>query len=208
MLLKMKDSPHTRLAVLGTVSDLHRQPIAYDLSCLQRIIAEVSPDLLCAEITVKDWEREDLTEASVEVREALAPVIASTDIVLIPVAPSPQRYSNFAPRSGWRRGIVEAFDRLLRWGQLRAGTAHNINGPWFGVFCHTVCWLTEHLWNSQERSAWEEQNQELAANVVQALERDPGRRVLLAVQCQRLHQLIPLLHMHRDQFTLVSYPEL
>lgn len=208
MLLAMEDSPRTRLAVLGTMSDLHRHPVAYDLRCLQNIVADASPDLLCAEITLNDWEREDLTQASVEVREALAAIIASTDIVLIPVAPNRQRYSNFAPRSGWRQGIVAAFDRLLRWGQLRAGTAHSINGPWFGAFCHTVCWLTERLWNSQDRIGWDEQNRELVANVVRALARDPGRRVLLAVQCQRLHQLIPLLQTHRDQLTLVSYQEL
>ena len=204
----MEASPHTRIAVLGTMSELHRQPIAYDLSCLQSMVAEISPDLLCAEITVRDWEHEDLTLASVEVREALASVIASTDIVLIPIAPSRDRYDSFAPRSGWRRNIVGSFDRFLRWGQRRAGSAPNVNGPWFGAFCHTVCWLTERLWNAQDRSAWEVQNRELVTNVVRALERDPGRRVLLAVQCQRLHQLIPLLHMYRDQFTLVSYDEL
>lgn len=206
--MKMDASPPTRIAILGTMSDLHRQPIAYDLNCLKKIVAEAAPDLLCAEITVEDWEHTDFARASVEVREALAPVIASTDIVLIPVAPSRHRYDSFAPESGWRRSWTAAFDRLLRWGQRRAGSARNVNGPWFGAFCHTVCWLTERLWNSRDRAGWEEQNRELVANVVRALERDPGRRVLLAVQCQRLHHLIPLLHTHRDQFALVSYQEL
>jgi hypothetical protein len=205
----MNVSPHnTRLAVLGTMSDLHREPIAYDLNCLQKIIAEVSPDLLCAEITLADWERADLSQASLEIREALAPIIAATDIVLIPVAASPRHFGSFLPESGWRRRLIKALDRLLRWGQLRAATPENINGPWFGAFCHSMCWLTERFWTAQDRAAWDAENRELVENVARAIERDRGRRVLLVVQCQRLHQLITRLHSRPDQFTLVSYRNL
>lgn len=204
----MNASPQTRLAILGTMSDLHRQPISYDLNCLQQIIADVSPDLLCAEITMQDWEQEDFSKAALEVREALAPVIASTDIVLIPVAPSPEQYTDFAPHAGWRRNLVRAFDRLLRWGQIQADDARTVNGPWFGAFCHTVCLMTESLWNARDRATWERQNQELAENTVRAVQRDKGRRILVAVQCQRLHRLTPLLNAHHDLFQIVPYQNL
>jgi hypothetical protein len=202
------NSPLTRLAILGTMSDLHRQPISYDLNCLQKLVADLSPDLLCAEITQEAWERTDLTQASLEVREALAPVIASTDIVLIPVAPSPKQYVDFTPDSGWRRRIVHTFDRLLRWGQIQADDVKSINGFAFGAFCHTVCLLTEMFWTTKDRAAWEEQNRELAENIVHAVQRDRGRRVLVAVQCQRLHRLIPLLQAHNNRFQIVSYQDL
>lgn len=208
MLLKMNHSSRSRLAVLGTMSDLHREPIAYDLNRLQNVVSEVSPDLLCAEITLPDWEREDLSQASLEVRESLAPLVAATDIVLIPVAPSPRHYISFGPEAGWRRRLVRAFDRVLRWGQLRAATPEHINGLGFGTFCHSVCWLAERLWTARERAAWDAENRELVENVARAVERDRGRRVLLVVQCQRLHQLTALLHAHRDQFALVSYQNL
>lgn len=204
----MNSSPQTRLAILGTISYLHRQPISYDLNCLQKIVANVSPDLLCAEITIQDWEEDDFSKARLEVREALAPAIASTDIVLIPVAPSPEQYTDFTPDSGWRRRLVQAFDQLLRWGQSQADDARAINGPWFGAFCHTVCWLTESLWSASDRAAWERQNQQLVENIVRAVKRDSGRRVLVAVQCQRLHRLIPLLNVHSDLFKIVSYQNL
>jgi hypothetical protein len=198
----------TRLAILGTMSDLHTQPISYDLNCLQKVVADLSPDLLCAEITQEAWERTDLTQASLEVREALAPVIASTDIVLIPVAPSPKQYVNFTPDSGWRRRIVRTFDRLLRWGQIQANDVKSINGFGFGTFCHTVCMLTEMFWTKNDRAAWEKQNRELAENIVRAVQRDRGRRVLVAVQCQRLHRLIPLLQTYNNLFQIVSYQDL
>lgn len=190
------------------MSDLHRQPIRYDLNCLQKVVAEISPDLLCAEITMEAWERDDFSKASLEVREALAPVIASTDIVLVPVAPTPERYGDFTPGSGWRRRLVRAFDRLLRWGQIRAEDVRTVNGPWFGAFCHTVCWLTESLWTAQDRAKWEKQNQELAENIIRAVQRDRGRRVLVAVQCQRLHRLFPLLRAHSDLVNIVAYQNL
>ena len=190
------------------MSDLHRQPISYDLDCLQKIIAEVSPDLLCAEITMEDWEQEDFSRAALEVREALAPVIASTDIVLIPVAPSQEQYTDFAPDSGWRGRLVRTFDRLLRWGQIQADDVQSVNGMWFEVFCHTLCWFTETLWNEKDRAAWDKQNEDMAANIVHTVQRDSGRRVLVVVQCQRLHRLIPFLRTHDDLFELVPYQDL
>ncbi len=77
------NASQTRLAILGTMSDLHRQPISYDLNCLQKVVADLAPDLLCAEITQEAWESADFSQTSLEVREALAPTIASMDIVLI-----------------------------------------------------------------------------------------------------------------------------
>lgn len=202
------NSPLTRLAILGTMSDLHTQPISYDLNCLQKVVADLSPDLLCAEITKEAWERTDLTQASLEVREALVPLIACTDIVLIPIAPSPKQYVDFTPDSGWRHRIVRTFDRLLRWGQIQANDVKNINGFGFGAFCHTVCMLTEMFWTKKDRAAWEKQNSQLAENIVRAVQRDRGRRVLVAVQCQRLHRLIPLLQAHNNLFQIVSYQDL
>lgn len=70
----MNAAPRTHLAVLGRLSDLRRQPIAYNLAWLHRFVADLAPDLLCAEITRKAWEGDDLSKAAVEVREALAPL--------------------------------------------------------------------------------------------------------------------------------------
>lgn len=204
----MNSSTRTRLAILGTMSDLHQQPISYDLDCLQKIVADVSPDLLCAEITREAWEHNNFSRVPLEVREALAPTIESMDIVLIPVAPTPEQFTDFTPDSGWRRRLVRAFDRLLRWGQVQANDAATINGMWFSAFCHTVCWFAELFWNVKDRAAWERQNKELVENIVRAVQRDSGRRVLVAVQCQRLHRLIPLLHDHDNLFEMVAYQNL
>ncbi len=204
----MNTIPRTRLAILGTLSELHRQPIAYDLNCLRALVADLSPDLLCAEITREAWEDGDLSTAAVEVREALAPVVAATDIVLIPVLPTPTHYADFAPTTGWRRDVVRAFDRTLQWGQREADRPEAVNGALFGAFCHTLCALTEMLWTPEDRALWEAQNRALAENIVQAVRQDRGRRVLVAVQCQRLHRLMPLLHDRNELIEIVDYRKL
>ncbi len=204
----MNTSPRTRLAVLGTLLDLHHQPITFDLNCLRALVADLAPDLLCAEITREAWEGGDLSRAAVEVREALAPVVAATDIVLIPVLPSVQQFADFTPAAGWRQDMVRAFDRTLRWGQREADKAETINGVMFGLFCHTLCALAETMWTAEDRAAWEAQNKALVENIVRAVEQDASHRVLVAVQCQRLHRLVPHLRAHADVFEIVKYQEL
>jgi hypothetical protein len=190
------------------MSDLHDQPVSYDLRNLQKIVIDLAPDLLCAEVTKEAWEGGDLTLASLELRGALAPAVAMTDIVLVPVVPSTVQFADFAPLGGWRQRLIRSFDRLLRWGQGRADNAETINGVWFGLFCHSICELTEMFWSKQDRAAWELQNQVLVENIVRAVWNNKGCRVLVAVQCQRLHRLVPLLEKHSSLFDLVGYQNL
>ena len=204
----MNRTRRTRLALLATISDLHREAVSYDLAALARLALELSPDLLCAEITREMWEGGDLSQTAVEVREALAPVAAATDVVLVPVAPNGDRFADFAPERGWRRGMVRAFDRMLRWGQRWADTPEAINGIWFESFCHPLCLLTEWSWTAEKRAAWEKQNKLIAENIMAAVRRDYGRRVLVAVQCQRIHKLEPLLKQYEDELEIVNYWEL
>jgi hypothetical protein len=118
------------------------------------------------------------------------------------------QFDDFAPQAGWQQRMVRRFDQLLRWGERRAGRPEAVNGPLFGAFCHTVCTFTEALWTTDERAAWAAQNRVIADRVVQAVRRDPGRRVLVAVQCQRLHPLGLLLRARGDLLQIVRYQEL
>jgi hypothetical protein len=204
----MNESNKTRLAILGTLADLHCQALPYDLDCLRQIVIDRSPDLVCAEVTRNIWEAGDLSTAEVEVREALAPVAAMTDIVLVPVAPSQRSYEAFVPTHGWRRQVTRFLRNFLRWGQRKAATPDAIHGFWFSAFCHTICALNEWAWNPQERSNWDRQNQEMVENILGVVHRDPGRRVLVVVQCQRLHRLTPLLRRYRDEIQIVPFREI
>ncbi len=201
----MSHSSRTRLALLATLSDLHDESVSYDLASLRSLVTSLDPDLLCAEITRAMWEGGDLSHAAVEVRKALAPVVAATDVVLVPIAPDNNRYVDFAPERGWRRSAVRAIDRLLQWGQRRADTPEAINGRMFEAFCHPLCYLTEQSWTAEQRQAWREQNDQIVENIIEGVRRDNGRRVLVAVQCQRIHELEPLLKAYADELEIVDY---
>ena len=198
----------TRVALLATMGALHAEPLAYDLNCLQTLVIELSPDLLCAEVTQQEWENRDYAKTGLELRQALEPAVRLTETVLVPVAPSPDRFEDFVAPPGWRQDLVQTFDRWLRWGQRKAGNPQAIHGMLFESFCHTLCLMTEMAWSPEERAAWEHQNKALAEAILDIAHRDPGRRVLVAVQCQRFRKLEPILKGYRDEIELVDYWDL
>lgn len=208
MVANSDTSPKTRLAFLSTIGDLHATPLRYDLACLRTLIAEIAPDLLCAEISRLAWESHNLASVTLEVREALIPVASTSNIVLIPVAPSPEQFSGNLSLPEWRQRLVRTFDQALQWGQRQANGPEGIHSPAFETFCHSVCALTEMIWTTAERAAWKAQNEALAANILRAVRRDPGRRVLAVVQCQRVHTLEPILKRHHDLIEHVPYKDL
>ena len=206
MTVQSDPAPKTRLAFLSTIGDLHATPLQYDLACLRALIVQIAPDLLCAELSRTAWERNNLAGVSLEVREALIPVVMASDIVLIPVTPEQSTDSMLLPE--WRQALVRTFDHMLQWGQRQANGPEGIHSLTFETFCHSVCALTEVSWTAAERDIWQTQNEALAANILKAVYRDPGRRVLAVVQCQRVHTLEPILKRHQNVIELVRYKDL
>jgi len=200
----------TRIAVLGTLAELHREPIRYNLACLTRLVEELNPDLLCAELPREVWESGDTSDAPVEYREALIPLAARTNIVIVPI----QGAAGCAPVTAQngrmarpRRAILRRLDGLLRWFQRRADEPRAIHSGAFGHLCHTICLLEAWVGGPATRHAWDAANRVLLKNVLAAVRRDPGVRVLVTVDCRRWHQLVERLR-HMDEVELVAYWEL
>ena len=198
----------SRVAVLGTLAELHHEPIRYDLKALVRLVKDLQPDLLCAEIHRDHWRNGNLAQLPPEYSETLLPLARRTDIVVVPVA-SDQGCELITPHSGPVRGgrsaLVWWMNWLLRSLQRDAGTPEAINTGFFGYLCDVMCTVTAWLCGEATRRAWQRANQQLYDNVLQAVRRDPGRRVLVTVDCRRRHQLetrlkavteIELVHFH------------
>ena len=179
----------TRISLLSTLADMHTQSIQYNLTALTDILTQVSPDLLYVEVPQYDWELGRLDQAPVEVQRSLLPMAELSRTVVVPVAPDARQFNDFAPRTGWRAGLVRWLDQILRWAQRQANSAEAIHTWSFEGVCHTLCHLSQWSWEADARRAWEEQNQSMLDNILQAIRRDPGRRILVAVQCQRTHWL-------------------
>ena len=197
----------TRISLLSTLADMHTQPIQYNLTALAGILAQVSPDLLYVEVPQLDWELGRLDQAPVEVQRCLLPLAELSRTVVVPVAPDARQFNDFAPRTGWRARLARWLDRVLRWAQRQANSAEAIHAWPFAGVCHTLCHLSQLSWDAEARRAWEEQNQSMLDNILQAIRRDPSRRILVAVQCQRTHWLELRLKKMPD-IELVDYREL
>jgi hypothetical protein len=168
----------TRLALLSTLADMHTQPIQYNLAALAGIVDQVAPDFLCVELPRNDWEIGNLGQAPVEVQRSLLPPAELSDVVVVPVAPDLRQFNDFAPRTGWRAGIAHRLAGVLRRAQRAANNVEAVHALLFQGVCHTLCLLNEASWDADARRAWNEQNQAMLDNILQAARRDPGRRML------------------------------
>lgn len=182
----------SRVAVLGTLGEMHRESSAFDLRTLTEIVRDAEPDLLCGEIHPEDWRAGDLRALPPEYGEALIPLSRRTDIVLVPVA-GPGTVDLVTPRGGRllgpRRLVVSILNAHLRWMQSGKRGVRTLNSGAWGSVCHRLCRLTARLCGPEALRAWDEGNETLFSNVVAAIRRDPGRRVLVTVDCRRRHRL-------------------
>ena len=200
----------TRVAVLGTLAELHRESIRYNLARLTDLVEELNPDLLFAELQREVWEAGEVSDAPIEYREALIPLAARTNIVIVPIQGAAGCESVMARNEGIarpRRAILRWLDGLLRWFQLRADGPRTIHSGSFGHLCHTICLLEAWVGGPAARHAWDAANRTLLENVLGAVRRDPGVRVLVTVDCRRWHQLAERLR-HVEEVELVAYWEL
>jgi hypothetical protein len=200
----------TPIAVLGTLADLHREPIRYNLACLTQLVEQVNPDLLCAEVRQEAWEQGAWDTLPIEYREALIPLTAYTNIVIVPIQ-GPAECSLCTPQAGpWlglRRSVARHLDGLLRWLQRQASGPDAINSGAFGHLCHTICLLEAWNGGAAVRQAWQAANRALLENIVTTVRRDPGVRVLVTVDCRRRHQLVAWLK-RVDEVALVDVKKL
>lgn len=197
----------SRVAILGTLADLHTEPIRYNLTTLTRLVGELGPDLLCAELRRDHWERGDWSQAPVEYREALIPLAQRTHIVIVPIQDgegcklvTPLEGSLLGPR----QAIIRGLDGLLRGLQRLVDGPQGVNSGIFGHVCDMICALEACVCGAATRRAWDAANRELLENVLWAVRRDPGVRVLVTVDCRRRHRLVEWLR-RSDEVELVDF---
>ena len=196
----------TRIALLGTLSQLHLQPIRYDLAALARIVAEIQPDLLGVEVDRDEFERADLEHSPIEVRETLVPLARKSDMVVVPVgAPSPEELR--PPHPGVRAALIRVLDATLQQVQMTANNARSVNSASVSHACGLICHLEEYACGEGGRQAWKIANSRILGHIGEIARRDPGTRILVAVQCRRKHWLEPRLRKLPD-VDLVNYWEL
>lgn len=209
MTTETKPGSKSRMAVIGMLADLHELPAHYDVKALGKLVKDLHPDLLCAEIHLEDWRAGDLSSAPVVYRAALVPQARKADIVIIPIGVSNGESGPAAKArrlSGWRSSLTQFLNRLQRWLERLAGGPAGMNSDVFDAICDGMCAFHFRLSGLEARRAWEETNRGMVTNILAAIRRDPGRRVLVTVDCRRRRwlerqlRLVPgveLVHYHQ-----------
>ncbi len=195
----------TPVAVLGTLAEFHREPIPYDLSALVRLVGELRPDFLCLDLTEGQWRRREFGDLPPEYRDALLPLAHQTDIVVVPIAG--ERPPDEPSALGWRGTTILV---LRRWLMYLQRTAPDPTAFVAGLRHHVADFLYELMgWISGSNTyrAWKEYTDELGRRVLELARRDPGRRVLVAVNLRHCHHIRSALR-HHPEVKVVPYWQL
>jgi hypothetical protein len=201
----------SRVALLGTIGDLHAEAVRYDLASLQHAVETLEPDFLGVELEPDDWERSDFLSAPIEVREALLPAARRTNTVIVPLGRPPARVT-IAPGHGnfaaLRSGVISLVDAVFAKMQRTVKGPEAMDAPFFLNACELICHVEEAAAGKAWRRQWEAANRDILERLLVAVRRDPGRSFLVAVQCRRLPWLNKRLRTMSGEIELVAYRHL
>jgi len=174
----------TTVGVLGTLGAWHYRAPHYGLHHLEALVRGFAPDLLCAEINRADWEAGRLAPLPLEYRECLVPLCRELGIIVVPVGDRWLGLSLSKPGPPSPLRLALPLGAGPRW--MNSAAADRYHRAW--------AWLCPGSGQA---------NRELVARILEAVRRDPGRRVLVTVQVERRYAVMDELRQ-ADEVTLAS----
>ncbi len=172
----------TRIAVLGTMAEFHNEAILLERSSLLELVATVNPDLLCLDITPKQWHERDFDRLPSEYRQALLPLASQTDIVVAPIG------ENVAPPNrvlgGWKHLVINWLHNWINLIQCTTPKLTTANLGWrldlVNYLYYIIQWLSGSNVNREARTHIDN----LAQEILALSQRDPNTRILVVVNVQ------------------------
>jgi L-ascorbate metabolism protein UlaG (beta-lactamase superfamily) len=201
----MNEKERTRVAVLGTLAEFHKEPIPYDMPALLELVAEINPDLLLLDMTAEQWQEQDFSALPPEYQEALLPLAHQTDIVVAPIGggqspPKPEA-------GGWRGAAIKWLRRRIATIQRKAPGPDAINQGWRHHLANYYYGAARWLAGSDVDHTTHEHTDHLTQATLEVARRDPGVRVLVVVNVQHCHIIRERLR-HYEDLDVTTYTEL
>lgn len=154
----------TPVGMLGTLGAGHHRAPSYGPQHLEALVRSFAPDLLWVEINRTDGEAGRVEPLPVEYPECLMPLCPELGAVIVPVG------------NRWR-GWPSPLRLALRLGAgLRWVNSEDADR------CHRI-WAD--LWSGSRQA-----NRQLVEPILEAVRRDPGRRVLVTVRIERSYAVV------------------
>jgi hypothetical protein len=201
----MSEEKRTRVAVLGTLAEFHREPIPYDISALLDLVEGISPDLLCLDMTQEQWQKRSFGDLPPEYQEALLPLAHQTDIVVVPIGGG---HPPSAPEAGgWRGKAIEWLRGQIGSLQRAAPGPDAINQGWRHHSANLLYTTTRRLAGSDMERAAQMHTDYLTEEVLKVARRDPDARVLVVVNVQYCHVIRERLRAY-DEVEVTDYTTL
>ena len=195
----------TKVAVLGTLAEFHKEPIPYDLAALIELVSNIQPDFLCLDITPEQWQQGDFGELPPEYRDALLPLAHQTDVVVAPIAghhPPSEPYA-----SGWPGKLIQLSRGWLASLQRSSPGPEAINQGLRHGIADLLYSLNAWLAGQEARRAWRAHTQHLTQAVVEVARRDQGCRILVVVNVRHCHLIRKALRQF-PELNVVNYSDL
>ena len=186
----------TQVAVLGTLAEFHQDPVPYDLAALVDLVAEIHPDLLCLDITQDQWQQQSFADLPPEYGQALLPLAAQTDIVIVPIGDQAGLRHFTAP--SWRGRIIRLLRSLLARIQATAPGPDALNQGWrhdVGAFLYNAA---RRLAGENARRAYHAHIEGLTDGALKVVQSNPGSRILVVTNIQYCHHIRPRLQNALD----------
>lgn len=187
----LETTNQTRIAVLGTLAEFHQEPLPYDLQALVKLVADINPDLLCLDITLEQWQQQDFSRLPQEYSQALLPLTAQTDIVVVPIGGEQEMPK--AAASGWRGIMITWARKLLNRVQSGAPGPDAINQGWRHDLGNTLYSLARRLSGKSVDQAYHAHIDQVSRAALEAARNNPGNRILVVTNIQYCHHIRPLL---------------
>jgi hypothetical protein len=201
----MAEKERTRVAVLGTLAEFHREPIPYDMAALLDLVVEINPDLLCLDMTLEQWHEGRFDTLPPEYQEALLPLARQTDIVVAPIGG--EKILAAPEGNGWRGTAINWLRKRLASIQRTAPGADAINQGWRHHLSTFLYGITRRLAGGSLESATRNHTDYLIQEVLEVSRRDPSARVLVVVNVQHCHIIRKKLRAFAD-VEIVTYTDL
>ncbi len=195
----------TPVAVLGTLAEFHKEPIPYDLNALIQLVTRIRPEMLCLDITQKEWTERKFDDLPPEYREALLPLAYQTDMVVVPIAGA---HPPIEPKlAGGRGKLVELTRRWLAFLQRTAPGPDSINSGIRHHIADALYSFNEWLAGIETRQAFKQHTIQLTQAVLNLARRDPAARILVVVTVRHCHHIRKALRKH-SEIRVLMYSDL
>lgn len=199
-----------RVALLGTLGHLHAQAVRFDLKRLRTLVEALEPDLLAVEVDPEAWESGDPERLPLEVREALAPASRLTDTVVVPLGAEArlEPADDGGLRLSIRGALIRRAEDLLAAAALAVDDPAGVSRGAYVHLCRGVCNVEAAAAGRDRRAAWAQANERIVERLREVVSRNPGSRMLVAVNCRRVHMLTRRLRDLADEIELVHFEDL